>query len=152
MDGRPVWLASVSRRHPVTDAIIPTGEWVARPALLNKGGRILKEVLSGVGDRGFERLFRMNITLCLHRAMTEEEVAGLPAWWHDAPAVGIAGPAVEVLRSRGASGRPAQQPCEDPIRTLPQRGWDPRLWIPEGCGECGPCRDRTRAREEAVAG
>lgn len=150
MDGRPVWLASVSRRHPVTDAIVPTGEWVTRPALRNKGVRVLKEVLGGAGDTAFERLFRMNATLCLHRAMTEEEVAGLPGWWHEAPAVGIAGPAVEVLYSRGASGRPAQQPCERPRRTLPPiPGYDPRLWIPEGCGECEACLDRARVRGEA---
>jgi hypothetical protein len=145
-----VWLASVSRRHHLSGAIVPTGDWITRPALRNKGVRVLKEVLRGVGDTAFERLFRMNATLCLHRAMTEEEVSGLPDWWHEAPAVGIAGPAVEVLSSRGASGRPAQQPCERPLRTLPPiPGYDPRLWIPEGCLQCEPCKDRQRIREES---
>lgn len=132
----------------MSGAIVPTGEWTGRPALLNKGMRILKEVLRGAGDRRYERVFRMNATLCMHRAMTEEEVASLPESWHDAPATGIAGPSVEVLYSRGASDRPAQQPCEHPTRGIPPiPGYDPRLWIPEDCGLCEPCLDRSAARE-----
>lgn len=138
----------MSRRVPLTGEIIPTGEWVGRPALFNRTLQVLKDVLRGVGDTAFERVFRMNATLCIHRAMTLDEMVSLPAWWREAPAVGIAGPAVEVLSSRGASGRPAQQPCENPRRTVPPiPGYDPRLWIPEGCGVCEPCVDRARVRE-----
>lgn len=150
MDGKPVWLASVSRRDHATARIIPTREWITRPALKNKALRILKEILSGVGDSAYQTLFRMNATLCIHRALTDEEVAGLPGWWHEAPAVGMAGPSVEVLYSRGASGRPAQRPCLNPRKTLPPMpGYDPSLWIPEGCGQCEPCKDRQAAPSSA---
>lgn len=143
MDGRPVWLASVSRRD-VLGNIVPTGEWPM--AMRNKAERLLKEILRGAGDPSRERLFRMNVTLCLHRGLTEAEEAGLPDWWHAAPAVDLAGGAVEVLRSRGTSGRPAQQPCENPGRELPP-SYDPRLWIPVDCAECAPCLDRAAIRE-----
>lgn len=133
----------------MTGTIIPTGEWITKPAARNKALRILKEVLAGVGDTAFERTFRMNVTLCIHRAMTRNEVAELPEWWHRAPAGDGAGPAVEVVSSRGATGRPVQQPCDSPRRVLPPiSGYDPRLWFPEGCGQCEPCLDRVRVREE----
>lgn len=148
MDGRPVWLASVARRDRASGEIIPTGLWTARPGLRNKGLAILRAVLEGIGDRRFERVFRMNATLCMHRAMTAEEVEGLPEWWHSCPSQGEAGPAVEVIYSRGASGRPAQQPCENPVRTIPWAGYPESLWIPEDCGLCEPCLDRSRVRTE----
>lgn len=139
-----MWLASVSRRDR-TGAIVPASTWGL--GVRNKAEKILLEVLRGVGDRSRERLFRMNITLCLHRGMTEKEEDGLPEWWHDACAVDPAGGGVEIFRSRGTSDRPSVMPCLRPTRTYPPGCTDERLWIPIDCGECEPCRDRILVRE-----
>jgi hypothetical protein len=82
----------------------------------------------------------MNITFCVHRAVSEEEKARLPACWAGA-AGGLAGGPVEVLWSRGIEHRPAAMPCECPDHLVidPLR---PDLWLPLDCGRCPPCLAR----------
>lgn len=75
MAGRPVWLASVTLRDAL-GGIRPTPTWLLSDYA--RAERVLGEVLRGVGDQTREVVFRMNLTLCRHRGLTEEEEAGLP--------------------------------------------------------------------------
>lgn len=118
-----------------------------------KAKKILYEVLQGAGNSEIERLFRMNITMCLHRAMTYTEARDLPQWWHDAPAVDLAGGPIEILEQRGiVEERPSVRPCENPKREKIHPSAAERLWIPADCGVCEPCLDRIAIREEAISG
>lgn len=137
MEGQPVWLASYHRRDK-TGRIIATGDY--SESEMKFAERQLKKLLRRVGNPEKERCFRMNITVCLHRAATLEEVMGLPPSWHDDHS-GIAGGPVEVLWSKGCKESSSAQPCKDPERHIldPSR---PDLWIPMDCGECGPCMAR----------
>lgn len=111
---------------------------------------VLHRVLDGVGDPSKERLFRMNVSLCLHRGATVEEIAGLPQRWQDDTA-GMAGGPVEVLWEMGCKALSSALPCERPEHILPDLR-RPDLWIPNDCGECDPCKARLEisAREAAV--
>lgn len=140
MDGRPVWLASASWRDS-RGQIVATGNWSKSRRLLIE--EVLREqVLAGVGDESAERVFRMNVTLCIHRALTEEEEAGLGPAFCDAEAIHIAGGPIEIL-SETVPNRPSTQPCENPEHKV----IDPLrldLWFPYDCGECEPCRARAK--------
>lgn len=101
--------------------------------------------LGGIGDESRERFFRMCITACLHRGVRADELALIPAWWHEADAVDIAGGPVEVLRSTGVPEIPSAMPC----RNSGRQALDPfrsDLWIPVDCGACEPCRARQAVR------
>src|SRR5262245_57176181 len=147
MDGTPVWLASLSRRSPITDRFRATTKWTAGERAAGEG--ILREWLAGLGDPARERLFRMQVTLCLHRAIGPREGEAMPAWFWAAPAVGLAGGPVEILWENTPGG-PSTQPCAHPTRhPFPGERWDPDLWIPEDCGACPSCLARTRIEEGA---
>lgn len=137
MDGQPVWLCSVSHVGR-NGRIIATGDWPTDDFRLAE--RLAHSTLAGAGDPSRERAFRMNITFCLHRAVSAAEQTRLPACWRDAPGF-LAGGPVEVLWSRGIAHRPAALPCAAPGQIVldPAR---PDLWFPEDCGRCGPCRAR----------
>lgn len=137
MDGQPVWLVSLSRRDAVGN-ILPTGRWPK--GSYDIGYRLLAAFLDGVGDPSRERLFRMNVTLCLHRAASLPEQIMLPCDWGEKLA-GMAGGPVEVLWSKGIPERPGALPCESPHHGDPFCG-NPELWFPIDCGECPPCRAR----------
>jgi len=107
----------------------------------------LDVLLGGVGDSEHEREFRMCITLCRHRALTDTEYEALPDWWHVADAVDIAGGPVEVRWSRNVPETPAIQPCVAPGKIKIGDG----LWLPEDCGECEPCRARATCHSLAGA-
>ena len=89
-------------------------------------------------------MFRMNVTLCLHRAATEEEIAGLPESWHN-DLSGMAGGPVEVLWTKGCGSSPSAMPCHNPHQIIvdPKR---PDLWAPGDCEECEPCLARKTLR------
>ena len=103
---------------------------------------MLNNALAGVGDSTKERLFRMNITLCLHRAARPEEVAELPDTWHKAP-TGLAGGPVACIWSHGIPVVDSCLPCENPGHQVlyPTR---PDLWIPIDCQKCPPCLARAK--------
>jgi len=143
MDGQPVWLASLSRRRP-NGRFVYVPDWSGPQR--RDAERLLRTVLFGVGDPTRERLFRMNVTLCLHRAATDAEVAAQPAWFLEAPGCGLAGGPVEVL-AESVPGALSTKPCERPIREPFDR--HPHGWLPVGCGECGPCRARDEAARAA---
>jgi len=107
---------------------------------LTQGERLLQQALKGVGDEHCYRLFRMNITLCLHRAVKPEEEAGLPKTW-PAAIGGMAGGPVRVLRARNVPNPVAGEACQQMGREIiiPSR---PDLWLPSDCGECPPCQAR----------
>lgn len=138
MDGRPVWLASASYKSPITDRIIATGDLT--DSKRKQMEQTLLDVLEGVGDLEAERLFRMNVTLCIHRALTEDEVANLPPEFHTCEAIDLAGGPIEILR-QNVPPRPSTMPCEHPTQhtLVPGR---PDLWLPLDCGECEPCKAR----------
>jgi hypothetical protein len=142
MDGEPVWLCSVS--HYDKHGIIGTAKWT--PNDYSMAHRLAHSALAGVGDFARERAFRMNITFCVHRAVSQEEKAKLPASW-DCATGGMAGGPVEVLWSRGIEHKPAAMPCKNPKRVAiePSR---PDLWIPHDCGECEPCLARKAIAEK----
>lgn len=142
-----MWLASVALRDSAGE-IIGNATWT--PEMWRYAEMTLTStVLGGVGDRRRERLFRMNITLCLHRGVTPQELRRLPAWWHEADAVNLAGGPIEVLWSRGLPRTLSAEPCDNPThRTLPPNGRQPRpdLWVPEDCGRCPSCVARIAAQ------
>lgn len=138
MDGWPVWLASLSRRDRRGN-IITTDRWT--PAVLDAAQAHLDFLLDGLGDPGRQRSFRMCITLCRHRALTDLEHDALPDYWHAEPARDIAGGPVEVLWARGIDDTPGVRPCEHPSRQPIRRD----LWLPVDCGSCPPCLARAAA-------
>lgn len=145
MDGQPVWLCSVSHQGP--GGIIATGVW--SPGDYKLAEWLAHSALYGVGVPTRERAFRMNITFCIHRAVSDAEKARLPACWGRAPGF-LAGGPVEVLWSRGIEHKLAALPCVNPAHLViaPTR---PDLWLPRDCGACGPCLARgeiARAIEE----
>ena len=137
MNGQPVWLASVSR-FDGKGRNLPASTW--RPAIQLAMERVALAVLDGVGDRNRERVFRMCVTLCVHRALTADEVAQLPPWFHDGEAIDIAGGPVEILRET-ESGRPSTRPSEHlTFEAVKVHG--STMHLPVDCGECGPCHAR----------
>ena len=116
---------------------------------MESGERHLARTLAGVGDLERERLFRMNITLCLHRALTEAEKAGLPAGWQNLPG-GLAGGPVEVLKSRGIPETlESAKACRNPGHKV-QFIERPDLWIPEDCRQCPPCQARMEIEKQVI--
>jgi hypothetical protein len=137
-----VWLASVSRTSPSGKLL---AAWTWGEGTKRAAARLLESALAGVGDASRERLFRMPITMCRHRALTQAEHDGLPRWWHDAPAMDLAGPPEEVLWTRGIPEIPSTMPCLDPgRRQLDARRTELYAIVP--CGTCATCAARA-ARE-----
>lgn len=136
MAGRPVWLASVTLRDAL-GGIRPTPTWLLSDYA--RAERVLGEVLRGVGDQTREVVFRMNLTLCRHRGLTEEEEAGLPEAFQCFAATDTAGSAVAVLWRHGVSGL-AIEPCANPGRAYIEDRQ--HFWVPVPCGACEPCLAR----------
>ena len=140
-----MWLASASYRDEQDN--IATGDWTEPQR--KRAENALHNVLLRVGNPHRERLFRMNITLCLHRACTEKEKSALPHnFWQGQG--GLAGGPIELLRTTGLPPRPAALPCEKPERHLIDRT-RPDLWLPIDCGQCPPCVARAAIREVPAA-
>jgi hypothetical protein len=143
MDGQPVWLASIGRIRP-NGRRLYVPEW--SPSQLRDAERRLRRLLDGVGDTTRERLFRMNITLCLHRAATDAEVQAQPPWFLEAAGCGLAGGPVAVL-SETVTGSPSTRPCLNPQRQVFDKT-SPHGWLPTDCGSCEPCLARRRTAGE----
>lgn len=140
MNGRPVWLVSGSLRDTFGRSI-PSARWKPEDVALLEA--TLLRVLDGVGDRAFERFFKMPVTACIHRKLTEKEEAGLHPSWHAAKAVHMAGGPLAILRET-VEGSDSTKPCVAP-RRLPVRGQsDDDLFLLEDCGGCTPCRARAK--------
>lgn len=144
-----MWLVSVS--HSIQGVIVPTEVWT-RDERVKIADALVNIALTGRGDATRERSFRMNITLCRHRALSQEEHAGLSCDWHASPPQDIAGGPVEILWSSPAMpDTPSMHPCESPERRLIPQLKDPRLWLPIDCGKCPPCEGRAEI-EQGVRG
>lgn len=137
MGGRPVWLASASLRDR-NGQLLPSMAWHSTRDG-DRARKILYRTLDGAGDQHRQRLFRMPITVCLHRALSDDEVDGLPEWWHRVPAAHLAGGSVEVLWET-EPGEPSTRPCVAP-RDVMLDPWN-RLPAIEDCGACEPCEAR----------
>lgn len=135
MNGWPVWLASASAWDTLGH-LVPSSRWTdTRMAQVSASLDIL---LDGVGDPTREREFRMCVTLCRHRALTQAEHDALPDWWHAAPAVDVAGGPVEIMWHKGIPETVSTLPCENPTReVVAPRRLD--IWLPIDCGRCPPC-------------
>ncbi len=144
MDGQPVWLCSVSRAR--RGRTLATKKWTKGEFTFAEG--IAHGILDGVGNPECERAFRMNITFCIHRAVSLNEMERLPRW-EELPG-GLAGGPVEVLWSRGIPHREAAMPCHRPGHMVIDKT-RPDLWIPEDCGECPPCVARELIHSSNVA-
>lgn len=140
MNGQPVWLASISRMR-LNGQTLYVPEW--SPSQRRDAERRLRELVEGVGNSNRERLFRMNVTLCLHRAATDEEVASQAPWFLTAPGCGLAGGPVEVL-SETEVGAASTRPCLCPQRYVIEKR-SLYGWIPTDCGSCPPCLARAAA-------
>lgn len=145
MGGQPVWLASLSRMNK--GHLLLSEQWTKQE--VREGERLLDRWLHGVGDLDRQRMFRMPVTFCLHRALTNEEVEQLPVSWHEAPATHLAGGSVEILWET-ESGTESTKPCDRPGRRQadPLR---PEIYMLIDCGECPPCvaRSAIEIREES---
>lgn len=130
-----MWLASVSLRN--RRGIVATGKWDR--AERQEADRLIGLLLEGLGDETRERRFRMNITLCHHRALREDEMEQMGLG--GSCAIDIAGAPLEVLWSRGVKESASAMPCANPRRRIIDLK-RPDLWIPEGCGKCESCEAR----------
>jgi len=82
----------------------------------------------------------MNVTVCMHRAVSDEELVQLPDWFHEAQATDLAGGPVEILFETEDSG-PSTKPCHNPEK-IPIDRTNPLLWFPGDCRQCEPCLAR----------
>jgi len=101
---------------------------------------LLRRCLGPAGDASRERIFRMNVTVCMHRAVSDEELVQLPDWFHEAQATDLAGGPVEILFETEDSG-PSTKPCHNPEK-IPIDRTNPLLWFPGDCRQCEPCLAR----------
>lgn len=146
MNGRPVWLVSGSLRD-FFGAPIPSARWSTADRELLE--RTLLDALDGVGDPTHERFFRMPVTACIYRRLTDEEEVGLHPNWKAAPAVHMAGGPLEILRET-VPGSASTKPCLSPGKDF-LGGRDRDLYLLRDCGECEPCLAR-RALETKPVG
>lgn len=137
MDGQPVWLASYSLRQ-ANGTAVSTGDFNRQQR--RRAERVLLDVLKGVGDGRQERLFRMCLTTCIHRAATAQEVAGFPLACRGKRSRFLAGGPLEILRE-SKPGRPSTQPCHAPGKVQ----LEPGIFFPIDCGDCPPCLGRIEA-------
>jgi hypothetical protein len=117
---------------------LATGLWTE--ATMQQSFDLLRRVLGPAGNPARERIFRMNVTLCLHRAISDEELEQLPDWFHAAQPTDLAGGPIEILYETEDSG-PSTKPCASPVR-IPLDRTNPLLWFPGDCGACESCRAR----------
>ncbi len=136
MSGRPVWLASVSKRKPNTGQMIPTARW--GPGVRRAALTVAHRTLGPVGEPSMERAFLMCATLCYHRAASDAEIEALP----DGPG-GLAGPPFDQVIHETDACPPAGlsfTPCDH--RTIVRMG-KPGFYRPvDDCGQCPSCLAR----------
>jgi hypothetical protein len=146
MGGRPVWVASVSFREGA-ELIVPTTRWPVERQ--RQARRYLEAHVRGVGMSKRYRLYRMQVTLCLELAVTDEERAQLPPA-EDWQPILAGGPCV-LLESRGVPDIPSTNPCKNPTKEpIEGMAYDPELWVPIDCGRCSTCRARLKLEESFV--
>src|SRR5215471_9484725 len=138
MAGRPVWLASISRPSQLSRGRLATPLWSAET--MAASWALLRRLVGPCGDPSRERIFRMQITTCLHRAASDDDLARVPAWFCSARPIDLAGGPVEILFET-EPGLPSTHPCHNPTK-IPLDPRNPLLWFPDDCGTCEPCLAR----------
>lgn len=145
MNGRPVWLASVSQWNGTK--IIPTSRWGS--GVRNAGLKTARRVLGPLGDESMERAFLMCATLCYHRGASDAEIAELP----EGPG-GLAGPPFDQVIFETSECPPAGlsfTPCDRRrFHTIRRNGAELKMPI-DDCGECPSCEARSLAMTGTVA-
>lgn len=136
MNGRPVWLASLSLRT-YSGALRPAMQW--NKADIKKARKILTHTLRGVGDPAYERYFLMPITGCVQRALQPAEILGLPEWWQTAAVVHMAGGPLRII-DETIQGSRSTQPCAAP-RWQHLEG---DAWLANDCQHCASCEARLK--------
>lgn len=137
MNGRPVWLASYSLRD--SKGIVPA--WTFKEKQIVRAEHILQEALEGLGDRTRARFFLMSLTACMHRAVSDDELAELPEGFAESAQVIAGAPAVRIVWET-VPGSPSTKPCHEPRRSqMPHDGPRP-IWLALDCGKCEPCLAR----------
>jgi hypothetical protein len=101
---------------------------------------LLRRCVGPAGDPSRERIFRMQVTVCMHRAISDEDLEQLPDWFHAAEATDLAGGPVAILFET-EDGLLSTKPCHQPEK-IPIDSKNPLLWFPGDCGQCPPCRSR----------
>lgn len=132
-----MWLASISRRLGKSNDPHPAESYSARER--QQAEILLHRVLDGVGDERWGRHFRMCLTQCLHRGLSDAELERLST---GACTVGrgIAGAPLEVFWQRGVPDDcQSAKPCHAPGRDY----LTPTIYLPRDCGTCVPCRARS---------
>lgn len=137
-----MWLASISKRnHNGKGDVVPAFTWSSR--LMREARTILLATLVGVGDETRERGFRMCTTMCVHRALSDAEVAQLGEAWCSLAPRDMAGGPLEILYERGCAATLSTRPCAAPEKVELGRGAaGVALFVPIDCGECPTCLDR----------
>jgi hypothetical protein len=87
-----------------------------------------------------ERMFRMCMTLCFHRALSAEEIAGLPPYFINSRPRDFAGGPLETFLTKGIPELPTLQPCERPKKHY--LDMDCTMYTVDDCGLCRPCKAR----------
>jgi hypothetical protein len=140
MQGRPVWLASLSLRLRSTGLIRPAELW-HKDTLKAAKEVVRRSLLKGIGDVSMERMFRMCMTLCFHRALTREEIEGLPPQFLANKPRDFAGGPLHTYYSRGVpKDLPTLVPCMKPRKTYLDMSLE--NYVVNDCGECRPCMAR----------
>lgn len=131
-----MWLASIS--HWRDGRNVPFEQW--GNGVTNIARRLALELLDGVGDPSMERHFAMVMTFCVHRAVSDEELA---AYCSTGRTSHLAGPPVkELYRTEAFPALPlTAQRCERGKWAYLHAG-NQRLRVPGDCGECPPCLAR----------
>lgn len=139
-----MWLASISLTNK-------RGKKVCTPSWRNMQWHyafaLLDEATHGIGHPEHFRKFRMQITLCKHVPLREDEVAVLPSGWMETRGDSLAGGPVEAMETVGLpEGLVSVRSCEHPGKQMltNQHGLEnnPQAWLPVDCGECPPCKAR----------
>lgn len=152
-----MWLASVSLRDAAGD-IVPSPLWDRHQR--DRAKRTAMWLLQGAGDPAKERGFRMNVTLCVHRWVRDDELEQLPAEFFSCRGfLSLAGAPIQVMWEHGIPSSPTTQPCVNP-RRVPLDDYVPEslkrrqirngqhLWFPVDCGECFTCQARLVVERE----
>lgn len=156
MGGQPVWLASCSvldlkrvdaiRGGPL---LLSTELWT--PQVRKEAERQLRLALAGVGNDALQRCFRMSATLCIHRAVTEAEHAGLPEDWKCTAPRDLAGAPLEVLwHTPGVPRVLSAEPCRRPGRQLAPELAHLGIFFLVECRACDTCDARKKRQAEAL--
>lgn len=138
MQGRPTWVASLAIKVP-DGALVPISSW-QKQTIKAAVSQFTRYILKGVGNDGLQRLFAMDKIICFQRALTNEEIEGLPDWFLSyKPTDAFGGPRRNFFFTGIPEDSPTTQPCIKPAKIYHDLQGNYSL---EDCDNCRPCRAR----------